>query len=287
MEISSHELIAFRTLARILNFSAAAHQIHITQSALSQRIKSLENKFGLTLFVRDRKAIRLTDAGLRVLRYCQIKDHLEAELLHDLLDDNSGKLGGQLSIAGYSSVLHSVILPALAPLLRENPSIQFKFILRGMNELPEVLMRSEADFVVMDYEYQRNNVSSHILGYEKYLRIQSSQYPESGVYLDYDQDDKITQLYFEKQMIDHLSIKSSFVDDIHGILNGVVNGVGQGIVPCHLIQEKLPIRIVKGENPLYVPLVLHYFHQPYYSRLQKKTIEMLKINCEKYLLTRE
>ena len=285
MDIPSHELQAFRMVAQVLNFSEAAERVHITQSALSQRIQSLERTLGLTLFVRDRKAIRLTEAGVRLLRYCQLKDHLEAELLNDLVEAPDSKLGGYLRVAAFSSVLHSVIMPALAPLLRENPAIQFEFSMHELDELPDVLLRGEADFVVMDHVHQKPNLEVHILGHEQYVLIQSSRYPAKNIYLDHDPNDKFTKLFFKTQGKDNKELMRSYVDDITGVLNGVALGLGQGVVPSHLLHKGLPVRAIKGAKPMNIPVVLHYFKQPYYSKLQKITIETLKSNCAGYLTT--
>lgn len=283
MIISAHELQAFRILAQKLNFSTAAASIHITQSALSQRIQSLERSLGLTLFIRDRKAIKLTEGGIRLLRYCQTKDHLEAELLNDLVAPADGKLAGHLRVAGFSSVLHSVVMPALAPLLRDNPAVQFEFSMHEMSHLPDVLMRGEADFVVMDHAHQKDNVRHHILGHERYVLIQSTRFAVSNTYLDHDPNDKFTKLFFKSQGKHHQHLIRSYVDDIEGIIHGVMNGIGQGVVPSHLLKKEYPVRIVDTFKTMKTPVVLNYFSQPYYSKLQHTVIDALKNNCSTHL----
>lgn len=283
MDLASHELQAFRTVAQTLSFSLAAERIHITQPALSQRILSLEKTLGLTLFVRDPKGVRLTEAGLRLLRYCQIKDHLESELLSDLVKAPDGKLGGRLRIAAYSTVLHSVVMPALAPLLRENPAVQFEFNMCEMDDLPAVLDRAESDFVVMDRPLGRSNLQTLRLGEEKYVLVQSRNFPVRNVYLDHDPNDQITEQFFKTQGDERSSFVRSYVDDIEGILEGVALGLGQGVVPRHLLDDSRPLKIAKGHKIMAVPVVLHYFKQSYYSNLQKATIEALKMNCGKFL----
>lgn len=287
MNIPSHDLQAFRFVAQLLNFSLAAKRIHISQSALSQRIQSLERRLALTLFVRDRKVIKLTEAGVRLLRYCQAKDHLESELLNDLITESNGKLSGHLRVAGFSSVLHSVIMRALAPLLREHPAIQFEFSMHEMNELPGVLKRGEADFVVMDHYHEHNNLESDLLGHEQYVLVKSSHYPMTTTYLDHDPNDNFTKLFFKTQGTKQQLLTRSYVDNIEGVLTGILLGIGQGVVPLHLIDKKLPLQIVEEAKPMRIPVVLHYFRQPYYSRLQKITVETLKHNCKQYLTYRD
>lgn len=280
MDLPSHELQAFRMVAQTLSFSAAAERIHITQPALSQRIQSLEKSLGLTLFIRDPRGIKLTESGLRLLRYCQIKDHLESELLSDLVKAPDGKLGGRLTVAAYSSVFHSVVLPSLAPLLRDNPAVQFEFKVCRTDELIALLERAEADFIVLDRVVEKSNLRSLLLGEEKYVLIQSKNFPSRERYLDNDPTDQITELFFKAQGQDRPVLLRSYVDDIEGILRGVELGLGQGVVPRHLLSDISPVRVVRGLKSLKVPVVLHYFKQSYYSNLQKSTIEALKLNCK-------
>ncbi len=56
-------LRAFEASARALSFTAAAQELHMTQSAVSQQIKSLENALGRTLFNRRVRGLELTDEG--------------------------------------------------------------------------------------------------------------------------------------------------------------------------------------------------------------------------------
>jgi DNA-binding transcriptional LysR family regulator len=283
MDLPSHELQAFRTIAQTLNFSLAAERIHITQPALSQRIQSLEKTLGLTLFVRDPKGVRLTEAGLRLLRYCQIKDHLESELLSDLVKAPAGKLGGRLRISSYSSVIHSVAMPALAPLLRENPAVQFEFSTYEMDDLMQALERAETDFVIIDHSIERSNIQTVQLGEEVYVLVENRKLPPRDLYLDHDPQDKLTQMFLEKQGDKRPSFSRCYVDNMEGILRGIELGLGKGVVPRHLLPESSTLSIVKGKKPLKVPVVLHYFRQAYYSNLQKATIETLKRNSAQYL----
>lgn len=283
MVIPPHELQAFLALAQILNFTKAANHIHITQSALSQRIQNLEKRLEVTLFVRTRRSIKLTEASSKLLRYCHAKKHLETELINDLTWGTTQIIGGHLRIAAFSSVLQSVVIPALAPLLRNQPAIRFEFSRYHINELPNVLMSAQADFVIMDFHYQKSNIQTCLLGYEKYVLIQSTQYPKRNIYLDYNNEDNITDKFFKTQNMENHSYSKSYVDDIQGILQGVSLGLGEGIVPLHLLNKQLPINKVKNMKPLEMPVVLHYFQQPYYTKLQEITMKTLQENSFKYL----
>lgn len=62
-------LRAFEVATRHLTFTAAAQELHVTQSAVSHQLRHLEELWGLQLFERG-KALRLTTAGRRWRRSC-------------------------------------------------------------------------------------------------------------------------------------------------------------------------------------------------------------------------
>lgn len=62
--LSLDGLRAFEAVARRLSFSAAADELHLTQSAISRQIKALETELGATLFNRGTRKVDLTAAGL-------------------------------------------------------------------------------------------------------------------------------------------------------------------------------------------------------------------------------
>lgn len=65
-------LYEFCVLAETLNFTSAAKELHITQSALSKHISSLEEDVGVKLLIRDSHYTRLTDQGRRFIESAQV-----------------------------------------------------------------------------------------------------------------------------------------------------------------------------------------------------------------------
>ena len=66
MDIRS--LACFIAVAEHLHFGRAAAHVHLTQPALSQRIRALEKEIGVDLFERDRRHVSLTPAGAEFLQ---------------------------------------------------------------------------------------------------------------------------------------------------------------------------------------------------------------------------
>ena len=66
--LSLANLRAFDAVARHLNFSEAADELFVTQSAISRQIKSLEDELGTALFLRGTRHVELTQGGQMLLR---------------------------------------------------------------------------------------------------------------------------------------------------------------------------------------------------------------------------
>lgn len=284
MGLSSLHLDAFFAAAQSLNFSQAAKELHITQSALSQRVKALEEELNLTLFVRLPRGVQLTEAGERLLRYCQARHSLERELLEQLTGEGQTGLGGILRIGGYSSVVRSVLMPALAPFLRANSRVQSHFQNAEMRELPELLITGSVDFIVTDSEVHRADLESVQLGEEVYVLCDSVEFPvKEEIYLDHDPGDPITQQFLNRQNGSIPEYRRAFMDEVYAIIDGVALGVGKAVLSRHLIRDDPRIKILAGFEPMHVPLLLHYHKQPFYTELHKQTIATLLERCPKLL----
>lgn len=67
--LDSRKLLAFTTLARLGSFTLAARELHLTQSAVSHAIKSLEDELEIRLFDRLGRSVKLTAPGVQLLAH--------------------------------------------------------------------------------------------------------------------------------------------------------------------------------------------------------------------------
>ncbi len=85
----------FLAVAQYQSFTRAAHALHVSQPALSQQIRQLEDQLGAQLFDRNGRSVRLTDAGEVYLRYARqaLQDLEEGRrAIHDVSDLSRGSL---------------------------------------------------------------------------------------------------------------------------------------------------------------------------------------------------
>ena len=121
-----NDLLAFVTVAREGSFTRAAATLGVTQSALSQAIRGLEERLQIRLLTRTTRSVAPTAAGERLAQAIGHRfDEIEAEL--DALTELRDKPAGTVRITCGDNVLRTVLLPKLTPLLREYPDITLEF----------------------------------------------------------------------------------------------------------------------------------------------------------------
>ncbi len=262
--IPSHQLEAFVAVAETQHFTRAASRLHITQSALSQRIMNLEELLETSLIVRDPRKVRLTPAGDRLLRYARLKQSLEEETLEELLASQRRSTGlrGTLRIGGFSTILRSKILPALQPLLKSNPDIQLELRVAELRDLPALLRSGEADLILTNERIDAEGIESILVFREENVLVESKNLAASrgNTVFDHDPEDKTTELFIKlqsKRFLESASLsrpRRSYLDEIYSILDAVELGLGRAVVPRHLLRAGM--KELPGQNALEIPVYL-------------------------------
>ena len=279
--LSSLQLDAFYAVAKTGSFSAAAEKIHVTQSALSQRVQKLENELGCTLIIRDKSQLLLTEVGNKLLKYCINKLSLESEfLIESKLLSKSGKgaasstnqVNGHLRITGFSTFSRSILVPLLSKIQAENPDVSFEVSNAEIRDVFNNLSSGRSDFGFTIEATEKKMFQQHLLGYEENVLIQSPHLSKDkeNLYLDHDEFDNTTRDFFRIQNKKlPKDIERNYFDEIYLIIDAVRMGMGRAIAPIHLTKNVDDIEIVSGYKSLYVPVYFTYLKQSYYSKLQK------------------
>lgn len=276
MKLSHLGLSAFSESAKTLNMTDAARNLGITQSALSQRLAQLEDDLETTLFFRDTKGLVLTETGERLLRFTETNRGLEEELLQDL-KGGKGELAGNIRIAGFSSIMRSLIIPSLSPMLRKFPSVNLSFQSHDVSDLPNILSSSRADFIILDFVMNKRGIAQEILTQEEYVVIESVKYKSPpDIYLDHGPQDSATEMFFTYQG-KHQPYRRSFMGDVYGIILGVEEGLGRAVMSRHLVEKNPKVRMLRGFKPYKRPVTLHYYERAFYPELfQRVRNEILR-----------
>ena len=107
----TRQLLAFAALARLGSFTLAAHELHLTQSAISHAIKALEEQAGCRLFERAGRRVSPTQAGEQLLRHVD-KILTEMKVARTGLEELSRWGHGRLRL-GASTTACQYILPSV------------------------------------------------------------------------------------------------------------------------------------------------------------------------------
>lgn len=105
------QLRAFYTLAQTKNFTKAAEMLHLVQSTVTMRIKQLEEKVGKPLFIRDKRSVEITQAGLTLLPYAERILKLSHEALNEVASLQPYE--DYLSVGSLNSIWTSTLEPIL------------------------------------------------------------------------------------------------------------------------------------------------------------------------------
>ena len=163
-----NQLEYFISVADNLNFTKAAKQCYISQTAMTQQIQALEKTLGVKLFIRDKHHIELTPAGNVYLKEARaiLKKSDEAMRLARMA---SNGMEGELSIGFISGFGQSDCYEMLRGFHEAFPDIKLHFQRNTMSGLIETLQRGECDIVF--------SVQPHQKDYENMNRLYIKSYP--------------------------------------------------------------------------------------------------------------
>ena len=149
MDINYELYKVFYHVASTLNFSEASKQLFISQSAVSQSIKTLERKLDQVLFIRSTKKVQLTPEGEILMRHIEPAMNLiqkgEAQLLE------AASTGGQIRIGASDTICRYYLIPYLERFHKDYPNVHIKVINQTSVKCTELLKNGMVDLIVVNY----------------------------------------------------------------------------------------------------------------------------------------
>jgi DNA-binding transcriptional LysR family regulator len=129
---------AFLAIVRQGTVHGAAREIGLTQTGVTQRIRTLERELRTTLFVRSRRGMVPTAEGEALVRWCQSVGELEGELL-SFVRRGEAAADVRVTVTGPSSLMRCRIIPQAAAAFHAFPAVTLRFLLddtgSGLNHL--------------------------------------------------------------------------------------------------------------------------------------------------------
>jgi DNA-binding transcriptional LysR family regulator len=150
MDINYELYKVFYYVASSLSFSEASKKLFISQSAVSQSVKTLEKKLGQPLFIRSTKKVQLTPAGSLLLKHIEPAMNLISRGESQLLD--SGTLGlGQLHIGASDTICRYFLVPYLKEFHKKFPHVPIKVTNATSIQCVELLDQRKVDLIVTNF----------------------------------------------------------------------------------------------------------------------------------------
>jgi DNA-binding transcriptional LysR family regulator len=269
-------LETFVELAHMPHLRKLADRLHATPSALSMRVKSLEEQLGVELFTSDHKVLVLTDVGRRLLPYAEAAISALNEFRAAALEAN--EVGGVVRIGLIEAAVYTLLPGLVKRIESEFKKISVSWVVGLTVDLLEHLNRGEIDLVFsLDRQPQNPHAISEKMislgthwvaktGLIKEMRDESSIFsyqiltPMSNT-APHDEATRTVQRMAFKYGINPTEIQLSSTPSISALIALIRNGIGIGVIPALLVAEELgsgELEILPVTPP--PPMVVYSWH---------------------------
>jgi DNA-binding transcriptional LysR family regulator len=155
--MSDRRLKVFHTVARLLSFTKAAEELHMTQPAVTFQVRQLEEYFNTRLFDRTHNKVSLTPAGERVSEFAERIFDLYAEM-ENRVRDLTGEISGALTI-GASTTIAEYMLPALLGEFKNRyPDINLRLKVSNSEGIVSMVEHNVIDLGVVESPVSNKNL---------------------------------------------------------------------------------------------------------------------------------
>src|SRR6266516_4348990 len=161
-DLSVHQLNLFRTVARHLSYTKAAEILYLSQPAVSQQIKALEQALGLRLFERKGRGIVLTRAGEVLLVHAERLLSQLAQTAPVVEEIRALKRGSV--VIGASTSAGTYVVPALLGAFHaHNPHLHVTLTVVNRHTIEEYLLAHRIDLAVISFVEQQERFTLEFL----------------------------------------------------------------------------------------------------------------------------
>ncbi|MEK6274782.1 MAG: selenium metabolism-associated LysR family transcriptional regulator [Actinomycetota bacterium] len=163
--MDTRQLAAFCAIVERKSFSEAAERLGVTQPAVSQQIRSLEERLGQQLLDRSGRRVEPTEAGRRLYRGAQRLLAQERQLLEDVAGEAEGPLRGQLAMGASTGPGGTVVPVLLCEFAEANPDVTVDLTISDTQTIVDRVARRELELGVVGATPRNRSVA-----YEPFFR---------------------------------------------------------------------------------------------------------------------
>lgn len=260
-------LAALAAVLREGSFERAARSLHLSASAVSQRIRLLEERVGQVLVQRGPPCVG-TEAGLRLARHAEQVGMLEQDLLAELpalAPDAQGRLSLRLAINADS--LATWFIAAAAEIAASEP-VLLDLSLEDQEHTAERLRSAEVLAAVTALATPVQGCRSHALGAMRYVATASPAFVQrhfaagltaealaAAPCLSFNRQDRLQAQWVRQHTGQDLALPTHWLPASQAFVDASCAGLGWGMNPASLVREALADgRLLALGAPLFVPL---------------------------------
>ena len=232
------QIRSFNAVTKHRSFTKAAKILSVSQSAISEQVKSVESRFRIKLFIRNGSGILLTDYGKKLYDITKDIDDIHEQALN-LLKSSNRLTSGTLNI-GTVAPIH--LMPILSKFSKKFPKINCNIVFGNSVQIKEKLLRKEIDIGILADINDQSQLYSKPLVRDKLLLFASIKNTISKTksisFKDIVNETFIvrekgsqTRALVERELL-HLGIKKKLytIGSREGIFEAVKNNMGVGFV---------------------------------------------------------
>lgn len=293
--IDYRQLHAFATILEQQSFEKAAQKLCITQSAISQRLKQLEDNLGQLLVVRSQPP-RATTIGEQLLRHYQQVSLLQDDLLRELNQDDTSRQT-RLTIGLNADTLATWFFDALTPLMAEY-NILLELRVDDQDQTHKLLRQGAVIGCISTSTQPIQGGRCIPLGVCRYRALASpaflQHYFPNGVNraalsqappVEYNEKDTLQQQYLQRYFQDCQIPATHRIPSTESFMDFIARGYAWGMVPDLQSQtERQTGRLIEliADKPLDVALYWHSWSLA--GSLSQQLTETLLKHCQTVLL---
>lgn len=143
-----NKLLTLITVAETGSFSKAARILNLTQPAVSNHIRQLENELGIKIFNKANNSIKLSNEGVIALHYAKRIQAIYAKMQTKIDDAKTSTLS--LTVGITHTAESSAVMEALAKYANDSPLLRITFITGAIKDLYDQLNEYSIDMAVVE-----------------------------------------------------------------------------------------------------------------------------------------
>ncbi|MCP3852857.1 MAG: LysR family transcriptional regulator [Gammaproteobacteria bacterium] len=270
MNLTFRQLKVFEAVARNLNYTNAAKELHLSQPAVSMQIKQLEEQIDTPLIEKLGKKLYLTEVGLVMQDYARNTMQQLVDL-EETIDQMKSMKRGHLKIAVASTANHFVIR-LIARFAKVYPKISISLDVTNRSSLLELLEKNECDFVIMGSPPDGHSLQSapflenplvvvanphHYLADKEHISLEELSKEDFVVREQGSGTRSAAKRFFTEH---DLNFKTKMnMSNNRAIKHAVEEGLGLAIVSVHTLEIELKAKTLKVLNVEGFPIFRNWY----------------------------